>query len=98
MQTSETPAGFAARITLAYACSGVALARWNKKGNIPLRYALRVDDLRPWHVIIATCAACGNRLTSLPRCCSMADRRTRGCATLKGSSAAPAVAIVEATR
>ena len=32
-----------------------------QNGNIPPRYALRVDDLRPWHVIIATCAACGNR-------------------------------------
>lgn len=29
--------------------------------NIPPRYALRLDDLRPWHVIVATCAACGKR-------------------------------------
>jgi hypothetical protein len=30
-------------------------------GNIPPRYALRLDDLRPWHVIIATCAVCRRR-------------------------------------
>jgi hypothetical protein len=30
-------------------------------GNIPPRYALRLDDLRPWHVIIASCAACRRR-------------------------------------
>jgi hypothetical protein len=28
---------------------------------MPPRYALRVDVLRPWHVIVATCPACGNR-------------------------------------
>ena len=27
----------------------------------PPRYALRLDDLRPWHVIIAICAACRRR-------------------------------------
>ena len=42
------------------ACSGVALAEWNKQGT-SRRYALRLDDLRPWHLIVATCAACGNR-------------------------------------
>jgi hypothetical protein len=26
--------------------------------NIPPRYAIRLDDLRAWHVIVATCAAC----------------------------------------
>jgi hypothetical protein len=28
---------------------------------MPPRYALRLDDLRPWYVIVATCAASGNR-------------------------------------
>jgi hypothetical protein len=63
-----------------------------------LPYALRLDDLRPWHVIIATCAPVEGGLTSPPRCCGTADRGTPGCSTLSGSSAAPAVAIVEATR
>jgi hypothetical protein len=27
--------------------------------NIPPRYAIRLDDLRAWHVIVATCAVCG---------------------------------------
>jgi hypothetical protein len=30
-------------------------------GNLPTRYALRLDDLRAWHVIVATCAACRRR-------------------------------------
>jgi xanthine/CO dehydrogenase XdhC/CoxF family maturation factor len=29
--------------------------------NISPRYALRLDDLRPWHVIVATCAVCRRR-------------------------------------
>jgi hypothetical protein len=29
--------------------------------NIPPRCATRLDDLRAWHVIFATCAACGKR-------------------------------------
>jgi hypothetical protein len=29
--------------------------------NIPPRYAIRLDDLRAWHVIVASCAACGKR-------------------------------------
>ncbi len=29
--------------------------------NIPPRYAIRLDDLRTWHVVFATCAACGKR-------------------------------------
>jgi hypothetical protein len=29
--------------------------------NMPPRYAIRLDDLRAWHVIIATCAACRKR-------------------------------------
>jgi hypothetical protein len=29
--------------------------------NILPRYALRLDDLRPWPVIVATCGACGKR-------------------------------------
>ena len=29
--------------------------------NIPPRYAIRLDDLRPWHVIVATCGACRKR-------------------------------------
>jgi hypothetical protein len=29
--------------------------------NIPPRYAIRLDDLRAWHVIFATCAACRRR-------------------------------------
>jgi hypothetical protein len=30
------------------------------KNNTP-RYAIRLDDLRAWHVIVATCASCGRR-------------------------------------
>ena len=41
------------------ALSGIALLAWNK--NIPPRYAIRLDDLRAWHVIFASCAACGRR-------------------------------------
>ena len=29
--------------------------------NIPPRYAIRLDDLRAWHVILATCVVCGKR-------------------------------------
>ncbi len=29
--------------------------------NIPPRYAIRLEDLRAWHVVFATCAACGKR-------------------------------------
>jgi hypothetical protein len=29
-----------------------------QKRNTPPRYAIRLDDLRAWHVIIATCAVC----------------------------------------
>jgi hypothetical protein len=29
--------------------------------NIPPRYASRLDDLRAWHVIVATCASCRKR-------------------------------------
>jgi hypothetical protein len=29
--------------------------------NIPPRYAIRLDDLRAWHVVFATCAACRKR-------------------------------------
>jgi hypothetical protein len=29
--------------------------------NIPPRYAIRLDDLRAWHLVIAACAACGKR-------------------------------------
>jgi hypothetical protein len=29
--------------------------------NIPPRYVIRLDDLRAWHVIFATCAACRKR-------------------------------------
>jgi hypothetical protein len=29
--------------------------------NIPPRYAIRLADLRAWHVIFATCAACQKR-------------------------------------
>jgi len=29
--------------------------------NIPPRYAIRLDDLRAWHVIVATCAVCGKQ-------------------------------------
>jgi DNA-directed RNA polymerase subunit RPC12/RpoP len=30
--------------------------------NTPPRCAIRLDDLRPWHVIVATCAVCGRRV------------------------------------
>jgi hypothetical protein len=29
--------------------------------NMPPRYAIRLDDLRAWHVIVATCAVCRKR-------------------------------------
>jgi hypothetical protein len=29
--------------------------------NIPPRYAIRLDDLRAWHVIVATCPLCQKR-------------------------------------
>ena len=29
--------------------------------NVPPRYAIRLEDLRGWHVVFATCAACGKR-------------------------------------
>jgi hypothetical protein len=29
--------------------------------NVPPRHALRLDDLRPWHVIVATCVVCQRR-------------------------------------
>ena len=29
--------------------------------NIPPRYAIRLDDLRAWHVVFATCAVCQKR-------------------------------------
>jgi hypothetical protein len=32
-----------------------------QKRNTPPRYAIRLGDLRAWHVIFATCAACGKR-------------------------------------
>jgi hypothetical protein len=38
--------------------SGIALSAWNE---VPPRYAIRLDDLRAWHVIFATCAACRKR-------------------------------------
>ena len=36
-------------------------ARMEHNRNIPPRYAIRLDDLRAWHVVFATCAACGKR-------------------------------------
>jgi hypothetical protein len=36
-------------------------ARVEQSKNTPPRYAIRLDDLRAWHVIFATCAACGKR-------------------------------------
>ena len=41
--------------------SGIALLEWNRSKNIPPRYAIRLDDLRAWHVVFATCAACRKR-------------------------------------
>jgi hypothetical protein len=41
--------------------SGIAFADVERNKNIPPRYAIRLDDLRAWHVVFATCAACGNR-------------------------------------
>jgi hypothetical protein len=29
--------------------------------NIPPRYAIRLDDLRGWHGVFATCSACRKR-------------------------------------
>jgi hypothetical protein len=65
--------------------------------NIPPRYAIRLEDLRAWHVIFATCAAWESGPTSTPGCCSTADRRTPGCSTSSASFAAAAAAITKAT-
>ena len=35
--------------------------RVEQSKNTPPRYAIRLDDLRAWHVIVATCAACRKR-------------------------------------
>jgi hypothetical protein len=66
--------------------------------NMPPRYALRLDDLRPWHLIVATCAACGRRAHVAAALLQHRRPRTPGCSTLSGSSGAPAVATVKATR
>jgi hypothetical protein len=45
----------------------IAVPLWHRSAgveqskNMPPRYAIRLDDLRPWHVIVATCRACGKR-------------------------------------
>ncbi len=31
------------------------------RGNIPPRYAIRLGDLRHWHVVTVTCPACGHK-------------------------------------
>jgi transposase len=32
-----------------------------QNGNIPPRYAIRLGDLRRWHVITVTCPTCGHK-------------------------------------
>jgi DNA-directed RNA polymerase subunit RPC12/RpoP len=32
-----------------------------QKGNIPPRYAIRLGDLRHWHVVTVTCPTCGHK-------------------------------------
>jgi hypothetical protein len=41
--------------------SGIALANVEQNKNIPPRYAIRLEDLRAWHVVFATYAACRKR-------------------------------------
>jgi hypothetical protein len=65
--------------------------------NIPPRYAIRLDDLRQWHVIVATCPACGKRTHIDARLLQQGRPRTPGCSTSSGSSAAAAAAITRAT-
>jgi hypothetical protein len=36
-------------------------ARVEHNKNIPPRYAIRLDDLRAWHVVVATCGVCRKR-------------------------------------
>jgi len=31
------------------------------RGNIPPRYAIRLGDLRHWHVVTVSCPACGHK-------------------------------------
>jgi hypothetical protein len=38
-----------------------SFAEVEQNRNIPPRYAVRLDDLRAWHVVFAACAACGKR-------------------------------------
>jgi hypothetical protein len=40
---------------------GFSSAGVEQNRNIPRRYAIRLDDLRAWHVVFATCVACGKR-------------------------------------
>jgi hypothetical protein len=42
--------------SLWHSCAGM-----ERNKNIPPRYAIRLDDLRAWHVVFATCVACGKR-------------------------------------
>jgi hypothetical protein len=42
--------------SLWHSCAGVEQIK-----DIPPRHAIPLDDLRAWHVIFATCAACGRR-------------------------------------
>jgi hypothetical protein len=65
--------------------------------NIPPRYAIRLDDLRAWHVIVATCAVCGKRTHIGAKLLQHAGRRTPGCSTSSASFAAAAAAIGKAT-
>ena len=41
----------------------------NERSEVPPRYAIRLDDLRAWHAIVATCAACGKRTQLTARSC-----------------------------
>jgi len=68
--------------------------------NIPPRYAAQLEDLRAWHVIFATCPACGKRTRISAQRLQIkgADRPTPGSSTSSESFAAMAAAIEKATR
>jgi hypothetical protein len=40
---------------------GFSSVEVERNKNIPPRYAIRLDDLRAWHVVFATCAVCRKR-------------------------------------
>jgi hypothetical protein len=65
--------------------------------NIPPRYAIRLHDLRAWHVVFATCAACRKQTHIDARLLQHGRPPFTRCSTSSASFAAPAAAIASAT-